>query len=101
MSNPDQTKSCNECERLRQELEQVQTKLDRSNAAFEEFISMAAHNLRQSMRDVASFSQLISENYAGSFDSESAMFLQKVQEGTASAQALLADVVDYWSAFPS
>ncbi|MGB9455843.1 MAG: ATP-binding protein [Bryobacteraceae bacterium] len=93
-----------EVERLRKALDasaqagiEVQRKLDRANAEFEEFVSMAAHNLRQSLRDVASFSQLMAENYAGRLDSDAAAFLERIQDGAANMQSLLADVVDYWA----
>jgi light-regulated signal transduction histidine kinase (bacteriophytochrome) len=93
-----------EIERLRQELDAetrrclaVETRLDRAGAEFEEFVSMAAHNLRESLRDVASFSQLMAETYAGHLDSEAAVFLERIQQGAARMQSLLADVVDYWA----
>ena len=71
--------------------------MDRANAEFEEFVSMAAHNLRESLRDVASFSQLMAETYAGRLDSDAGVFLERIQEGAARMQSLLADVVDYWA----
>jgi len=93
-----------EIERLRKALEaetlacaDVRRQLDRANADFEEFVSMAAHNLRQSLRDVASYSQLMSETYAGRLDSDAGVFLGRIQEGAASMQSFLADVVDYWA----
>ena len=71
--------------------------LDRANADFEEFVSMAAHNLRESLRDVASYSQLMAETYAGRLDSDAEVFLARIQEGAARMQSLLADMVDYWA----
>jgi light-regulated signal transduction histidine kinase (bacteriophytochrome) len=75
----------------------LQRQLDSANADFEEFVSMAAHNLRESLRDVASFSQLMAETYAGRLDSDARVFLERIQEGAARMQSLLADVVDYWA----
>ena len=104
MSNSDQNRAEDEIERLRQALDaetrrclEVQRQLDRANADFEEFVSMAAHNLRESLRDVASFSQLMAETYAGRLDSDADVFLERIQEGAARMQSLLADVVDYWA----
>ena len=76
---------------------QLQRQLDRARADFEEFVSMAAHNLRESLRDVASFSQLMAETHAGRLDSDDGVFLERIQEGAARMQSLLADVVDYWA----
>ncbi|MGA2722324.1 MAG: ATP-binding protein [Bryobacteraceae bacterium] len=87
MGNSDQNQTEVEIERIRTALE----------AEFEEFVSMAAHNLRESLRDVASFSQLMAETYAGRLDSDAGLFLDRIQEGAASMQSLLADVVDYWA----
>jgi light-regulated signal transduction histidine kinase (bacteriophytochrome) len=80
--------------RMEVEIERTRTALE---AEFEEFVSMAAHNLREPLRDVASFSQLMAETYAGRLDADAGVFLERIQEGAARMQALLADVVDYWA----
>jgi chemotaxis family two-component system sensor kinase Cph1 len=54
---------------------------------------MAAHNLRESLRDVAAYSQLMTESPDGSAE----VYLARIQEGAARAQSLLGDVVDYWA----
>ena len=104
MGNSDQNRREDEIERLRKALDaetraclQVRRQLDRASAEFEEFVSMAAHNLREPLRDVASFSQLMAETYAGRLDSDAGVFLDHIREGAARAQALLGDVVDYWA----
>jgi light-regulated signal transduction histidine kinase (bacteriophytochrome) len=76
------------------EIERIRTALE---AEFEEFVSMAAHNLREPLRDVASFSQLMAETYAGRLDSDADVFLDRIREGAARMQSLLADMVDYWA----
>jgi light-regulated signal transduction histidine kinase (bacteriophytochrome) len=90
MGNTNQTRAEDEIEHLRQQL-------DRANADFEEFVSMAAHHLRQSLRDIASYSQLMSETYASRLDSDAGVYLGRIQQGAADVQSLLADVVDYWA----
>jgi light-regulated signal transduction histidine kinase (bacteriophytochrome) len=94
-----------EIERLRHALDEetrraieVRRQLDRAGAEFEEFVSMAAHNLREPLRDVAAFSQLLAETCAGRLDADAGVFLARIQEGAARMQSLLADVVDYWAA---
>ena len=105
MGDSDAIRAEDECERLRGALEaetcrrlELERQLARANSEFEEFVSMAAHNLRESLRDVAAFSQLVAETSCGLLDSEAAASLDRVREGAARAQALLADVVEYWSA---
>jgi light-regulated signal transduction histidine kinase (bacteriophytochrome) len=88
MCHSDQNQAEVEIERMRAALE----------AEFEEFVSIAVHNLREPLRDVASFSQLMAETYAGRLDADADVFLERIQQGAARMQSLLADVVDYWAA---
>ena len=104
MGHSDSNRLEDEIERLRKALDvetqaclELQRQLDGAGAEFEEFVSMMAHNLRESLRDVASFSQLIAETYAGRLDSDAGVFLGRIQQGAARMQSLLADVVDYWA----
>ena len=64
-------------------------------AEFEEFVSVAAHNLREPLRDMASFSQLMAETYAGQLDSDAGEMLERIGQGAARVQSLLADMVAY------
>jgi len=105
MGDSDQNRTKDEVERLRQALDaetqrclEVQRQLDRAGTDFEEFVSMAAHNLRESLRDVASFSQLMAETCNGRLDSDAAGFLDRIQEGAVRMQSLLTDMVDYCAA---
>jgi light-regulated signal transduction histidine kinase (bacteriophytochrome) len=97
-SDPNRTEE--EIERLRKALDaetrdclELRTQLDRAHADFEEFVSMAAHNLRESLRDIASYSQLMAETSDGA----AGVYLARIQEGAARAQSLLGDMVDYWA----
>lgn len=65
------------------------------DADFEEFVSVAAHNLREPLRDVASFSQLMAETYAGRLDSDAGELLAHIEQGAAKMQSLLIDMVAY------
>lgn len=103
MDTSHQDRSEDEITRLRQALDaatlasfELQKRLDRANEGFEEFVSMAAHNMRESLRDVAAFSDLMAEARAGA-DSEDIQPLQRIREGAARMQTLLADVVDFWA----
>src|SRR5579859_7429872 len=93
MGDSDDNRAEGEVERLHRALEQA-------SAEFEEFVSMAVHNLRDSLRDVAANSQLMAETYAGRLDSDAGVFLGRIQEGAARMQSLLTDIVDYWNMGP-
>ena len=104
MGNSGQNREEGEIERLREALDaetqrclEVRRQLDRASADFEEFVSMAAHNLRESLREVASFSQLLAETYAGRLDADAGAFLGRIQDEAARMQSLLTDMVDYWA----
>ena len=68
------------------------------NADLEEFVSVAAHNLREPLREVAAFSQLMTETYAGRLDSDASEMLERIGQGTARMQSLLTDMVAYAAA---
>lgn len=101
MGDSGQDHAAHEIERLRQELDaetrrcvKLRRQLDGTNSEFEQFISMVAHNLREPLRDIASYSHLLAE---GQLDANASAFLERIQDGAASMQSLLADVVDYWA----
>jgi light-regulated signal transduction histidine kinase (bacteriophytochrome) len=105
MSDSVQDRPIDEIKRLRQALDaetrrclELRRQLDQTGAEFEQFVSMAAHNLREPLRSVAAYSQLLSECYAARPDSEASAFLERIQEGAASMQSILSGVVDYWAA---
>ncbi len=102
MDISDQTLPEDEIKRLRQAVDaeterrlEVQKRLDQANADFEEFVSLAAHHLRESLRDVAANSQLISETYAGRLDSAADLFLSHIRAAVGKMQSVLTDMVEY------
>jgi light-regulated signal transduction histidine kinase (bacteriophytochrome) len=102
MSGSGHNPTKDEIERLRKALDaetraclEVQRRLDRAGADFEEFVSRAAHNLRESLREVASFSQLMAVTYADRLDSDAGVLLGHIQDGAARMQSLLTAMVDY------
>ena len=78
-------------------MDNSEQRLDRANADFEEFVSRGAHNLRESLRDVATASQLMAETYDGRLDPDAGVFLERIRQGAARMESLLADMVDYWA----
>src|ERR1700690_3527403 len=102
MASSDGKRTANEMERLRQapdaETErclQVQKQLEQANRDFEEFVSIAAHHLRESLRDVTANSQLMTETYAGRLDSDADRCLSHIRDGVARMQSLLTDMVEH------
>lgn len=105
MDDPRPNLAEDEVERLREALDaetrrclDLERRLGHASGEFEEFVSTAAHNLRESLRNVAAFGRLIAENQAGRLDSESKEYLDRIQEGAAAMTSLLSDMVDYCAA---
>lgn len=105
MDNSNRRRLKGESESLREALDaetrrrlEVEKRLERASAEFEEFVSTASHNLREPLRAVASYSQLLAEAYAGRLDSDADLFLSRIQDAVATMQSLLSAVVDYWAA---
>jgi len=95
-----------EIDRLRKALEaetrrclELQVRLNRAKTEFEEFVSIAAHDLRESLRDVAAYSQLLADAGTRRLDADpdTGAFLARIRDGAAKMDSLLTDVVDYWS----
>ena len=74
---------------------EVQKQLTQANADFEEFVSIAAHHLRESLRDVAANSQLMAETYTGRLDADADLFLSRIRDGVTGMQSLLTAIVEY------
>src|SRR5256885_15171138 len=97
-----------EIDRLRSALEaetqlrlEAQKQLERTSADFEEFISIASHDLRESLRVVGSYAQLLAETYTGRLDSDADLFLTSIQDGVGKMQSLLTEIVEYWATDPA
>ena len=108
MDSTDRNPSESEIERLRRALDaeterrlHVEKQLEQAGVDFEEFISMAAHNLREPLRVVASYAQLMAETYSGRLDSDADSHLSTMQDGVRSMQSLLTDMVEYWATDPA
>ena len=94
-----------EIERLRvaldveiQERIQAQRRSERASEDFEEFVSIAVHDLRACLREVGAYSELMSETCAGRLDSDADVCLSHIQNGVAGMQALLGGMLEYGAA---
>lgn len=85
---------------MRQALEREQSarteledRLRRSRADFQEFTSRVSHDLREPLRTVSVYAQLITTKGAG--DEDAALYLSYIQDAVERAQALLAALMEY------
>jgi light-regulated signal transduction histidine kinase (bacteriophytochrome) len=78
---------------------EAEKQLQRANADFEDFTSKVSHDLREPLRAVSIYCQLISADLpkAGGEPTETEKYLKFVLEGVDRAQTLLASIMEYAS----
>jgi PAS domain S-box-containing protein len=68
--------------RTRELLERANKDLLRSNADLEQFASLVSHDLREPLRTVAGYLQLLEKRYAGSLDAEALEWIRNAVDGS-------------------
>jgi light-regulated signal transduction histidine kinase (bacteriophytochrome) len=98
---PEPTLKANpEIEKLKAELEVAESRLRRANADFQEFVSRVSHDLREPLRTISSYCQLLKVKNTGHSDEDTELYLRYMIDGAERAQSLLAAMVEYATAEP-
>lgn len=77
------------------ELELQQLQLSRANESLEQFVRIAAHDLREPLNTVQQFSNLLYEDHGDTLPADGQAFLDLVRKGAARMRRLLDDMLHY------
>ncbi len=65
------------------------------NGGLERFAAMAAHDLQEPLRKMASFSELLQKEYGGQLDTTADLYLHHMMEGVQQMQSAISNLCRY------
>ena len=86
-------KNITEREEAEQKLKQLNAELLQSNQELEQFAYIASHDLREPLRMVISFTQLLAQKYQGQLDEEAATIIGFAVDGAKRMEVLIEDLL--------
>jgi signal transduction histidine kinase len=78
-----------------QELARANSKLDIANRELEQFASSAAHDLKEPLRMIGAYAQLLRAEYAGKLDARADQFFSYCLDGVGRMDRLITDLLTY------
>jgi PAS domain S-box-containing protein len=84
-----------ERKRVEKALEQSKLDLERSNTDLERFASIASHDLREPLRAVSGFANLLAKRYGSRLDAEAEEYIDYILDGTKRLQGLIDALLTY------
>ena len=84
-----------ERKQARQELKSAIADLARSNQDLEQFAYVASHDLREPLRKIRSYSDLLVKRYRGQLDERADKYIAYITDATQRMQSLISDLLTY------
>jgi light-regulated signal transduction histidine kinase (bacteriophytochrome) len=84
-----------ELERANEELASAKAQLERSNEELQRFATVASHDLREPLRVVSGFAELLGRRYGDQLEGDGARFIEAITGGVARMDEMIADLLAY------
>ena len=78
-----------------EKLKKLNEKLKRSNAELEQYASVASHDLREPLRMIKSFLELLEDKYADQLNEEAKSYINYAVDGAKHLDSMIIDLLDY------
>ena len=93
--NKELEREITERNRAEEALAQRAEELVRSNAKLEQFASVASHDLREPLRKITNYTELLGHHYEGQLDEKADKYISYIVGGATRVQTLIAGPLTY------